>query len=411
MEKVDFSVIADSLEKSRNEMVELESVLTSIKALAPENGGEGEMKKCLALEKILRKYGIKNLERYDAPDKRVPCGVRPNLLATIPGKQEKCVWIMSHLDVVPEGDLKLWHTDPWTVTEKDGKIFGRGVEDDQQGIVTSVFAAIALLKNKITPEYTIKLLFVADEEVGSKYGISYLLSKFNLFKKDDLIIVPDGGDPKGETIEVAEKNILWLKFRTLGKQTHASRPDDGINAFLANCELALKLNLLETYFDDRTKMFDPDRSTFQPTKKEANVPNINTIPGEDIFYLDCRILPNYPLKEVRRQIMHCVQEIEKKYKVKITVTDEQSTESPATPVDSPVVQLLSDAIKKVYSKKAKPIGIGGGTVAAELRSKGFNAAVWSKIDEKCHQPDEYAVVDNLVSDAKVLAYVYIGGNC
>ncbi len=410
MDKVDFSVITDFLDRSRNEMVELESLLTSIKALAPENGGEGEMKKCLALEKFLRKNGIKNLERYDAPDKRVPSGVRPNLVATIPGRQKKCVWVMSHLDVVPEGDLALWHSDPWEVTVKDGKVFGRGVEDDQQGIVTSVFAAIALIKNKIVPEYTIKLLFVADEEVGSKYGINYLVSKFSLFKKDDLIIVPDGGDPKGETIEVAEKNILWLKFHTIGKQTHASRPDDGVNAFLANCDLALKLNLLETYFDDRTKMFEPDRSTFQPTKKEANVPNINTIPGEDVFYLDCRILPNYPLKEVRRQILQCVREIEHKYKVKITVSDEQATESPATPVDCPVVQLLSEAIKKVYSKKARPIGIGGGTVAAELRSKGFNAAVWSKIDDKCHQPDEYAIIDNLVSDAKVLAYVYIGGN-
>ena len=42
MDKVNFSVITDFLDRSRNEMVELESLLTSIKALAPENGGEGD---------------------------------------------------------------------------------------------------------------------------------------------------------------------------------------------------------------------------------------------------------------------------------------------------------------------------------------------------------------------------------
>ena len=50
---------------------------------------------------------------------------------------------------------------------KNNKLYGRGTEDNQQGIVCSVMAALALKALKITPEYTIKLLFVADEEVGS----------------------------------------------------------------------------------------------------------------------------------------------------------------------------------------------------------------------------------------------------
>ena len=179
------------------------------------------------------------------------------------------------MDVVPPGELAKWETDPWKVVEKDGRVYGRGVEDNQQGLVGSVFAGLAFLANGITPAYTVKLLYVADEEVGSAYGIQYLLKAHNLFRKDDIIVIPDGGDDQGSTIEIAEKNLLWLRFQTKGKQTHGSRPDQGANAHLAACDLAVRLNGLEQFFGERNDLFEPNRSTFQPTKKEANVPNIN----------------------------------------------------------------------------------------------------------------------------------------
>ncbi|MBN2811027.1 MAG: M20 family metallo-hydrolase, partial [Spirochaetales bacterium] len=278
------------------EMVSLETQLTSVPALAPESGGDGELAKCEALALALREMGFSSFERYDAPDSRVPSGTRPNLVVTIPGKDpSRTLWFMTHLDVVPPGDLSKWNTDPWTVKEENGKIYGRGVEDNQQGLVSSIFAALAFLRTGIVPSHTVKLLFVADEEVGSAYGIQYLLREHNLFRPQDIIVIPDGGDEQGATIEVAEKNLLWLKFSTKGKQTHGSRPDQGANAHLAACDLALRLNALEQEFDRRDPLFEPDRSTFQPTKKEANVPNINTIPGDDVFCMDCRILPCYPL--------------------------------------------------------------------------------------------------------------------
>ena len=100
------------------------------------------------------------------------------------------------MDVVPPGDLKTWKTDPWKVVydEKSGKLFGRGVEDNQQGLVSAVYAALAFLKEKIVPEHTIKLLFMADEEFGSEFGVKYLLREHqNLFSKKDLILIPDSG--------------------------------------------------------------------------------------------------------------------------------------------------------------------------------------------------------------------------
>lgn len=400
-----FENVCEYIEKNKETLIELEKLLTKIPAISPESGGNGESEKCAALEQWLAAHGIDNLEHFDAPDSRVSSGVRPNLVATIAGKTSRKLWIMSHLDVVPVGEISLWNTEPFEVMQKDGKLFGRGVEDDQQGAVCSIMAVLALKALGIMPEYTVKLLFVADEEVGSNYGIHYIIKNYNLFDKDDLIITPDGGDPKGETIEVAEKNILWLKVQTHGKQTHGSTPDEGINAKLASCALALKINALEKELDKRDSLFAPDRSTLQPTKQEANVPNVNTIPGDDIMYFDCRILPVYSLDFVREKIKKCCDEIASQYGVTFTVSEEQASESPATPEDCEVVKVLEGAVRRVLNLEPRIVGIGGGTVAACLRSVGFNAVVWSKHDETMHQPNEYCIIQNLIDESNVLASV------
>lgn len=405
----EFETLSTYIDSQIPAMISLESLLTSIPAMSPESGGEGELAKCEALTLALRELGFSRFERYDCPDPRVPSKIRPNLVVTVPGKDDsRRVWLMAHLDVVPPGDLSKWETDPWRVVEKDGRLYGRGVEDNQQGLVSSVFAALSFIKTGITPPRTIKLLFVADEEMGSDYGIKYILAHYDLFRSSDSILIPDGGDARGETIEVAEKNLLWLTITTKGRQAHGSRPDQGANAHLAACDLALEINALETFFDRRDPLFEPDLSTFQPTRKETNVPNINTIPGLDVFCVDCRILPCYPLDVVRKELSRVARGIEAKYGVEITWTEEQAVESVATSASSPVVSCLVAAVETVYGVTAHPVGIGGGTVAAFLRNIGCDAVVWGRMDETAHQPNEYCRLENLSGDARVMAAFILG---
>lgn len=393
------------IKENRKEYIELEKILTSHKAMAPENGGEGELDKCEALQAFLISHGITKLERYDAPDARAKGGIRPNLVATIDGESDDySVWVMAHLDVVPAGDLFLWNTDPWTVLEKDGKLYGRGVEDNQQGLVSAFAAAWAYTNLGIKPKHTVKLLFAADEEVGSHYGIIWLLENTDIFKKEDLIIIPDGGDSKGETIEVAEKNILWIEFTTSGKQCHGSRPDEGKNACLAASHLAVELNReLKAAFNNKDALFTPDYSTFEPTMRKANVDGVNIIPGSDVMYMDCRILPCYSCDEVLVKVEEICKKIEINFGVKITYKLLQKAQSVATPKDAKVVQLLSQALKDTHGIESKIIGIGGGTVGAELRNHGYNCVVWGTLDECAHMPNEYCIIDNIIKDAETLA--------
>ncbi len=409
MQKNEFDSILSYIDKSKPTIVDLQTTITAKIAMAPESGGDGELEKVLVLEEWLKKHGITCLERFDAPDSRVSSGIRPNLVATIEGiSDEKSIWIMAHTDVVPEGEISEWENSPWKVVEKDGKLYGRGVEDNQQGLVSGVVASLAYLEQGIKPAFTIKLLFVADEEVGSVYGIQYLLKEHDLFRKQDIIIIPDAGDSKGEMLEVAEKTGFPLKLIVKGQQVHGSRPDLGSNACLAGSALAVSLNDLENYFNKTDDIFESNYSTFQPTKRESNVPNFNTIPGEDVFYMDCRILPCYELEEIRAEIAKRIKAIEKAYNVTITCEEEKTKKTPPTPVDSPVVIELTRALKELRGITARPIGIGGGTVGAFLRLKGFNAVVWATIDETAHMPNENSSIQHTIDDAKVFAFIFGG---
>jgi succinyl-diaminopimelate desuccinylase len=81
--------------------------------------------------------------------------------------------------------------------------------------------------------------------------------------------------------------------------------------------------------------------------------------------------------------------------------------APPTSPEAPVVLALKKAVKEVYHVEGKAMGIGGGTVAAQIRRKGYSAAVWARMDETMHGPDEYCLLDNIVGDAKVFAHLLL----
>ena len=316
---------------------------------------------------------------------------------------------MTHMDIVPPGELELWDEDPFKCYVKHDRVYGRGTEDNQQDLVSSIFAAKAFLDEGIKPRSSIGLAFVADEETASNFGLSFILrSNENPFRKTDLIVIPDSGNEDGTMIEVAEKSILWLRFKTTGKQCHASRPGLGKNAFQAASHLVVLLDNLHHIFSASDPFYDPQISTFQPTKKEPNIPNINTIPGDDVFYMDSRVLPQYCLSDVLREVRGIADKIEKQFDVSIEITAVQEAQAPPpTPPDAPVVKALKNAIRGAYAVEATPQGIGGGTIAAIFRENGYPAAVWSRMQHTAHQPNENCLISNMVGNAKVYAYLFL----
>jgi succinyl-diaminopimelate desuccinylase len=397
------------LDRQQNKVIEIQKSLVSIPALGPENGGSGEKDKADFLLHYLQESGLTAIREMPAADNRVESGIRPNIAAVLPGKDtEKTLWIISHLDVVPAGNFDLWTGDPFQLRVEGDLIYGRGTEDNHHGLVASLLAAFSFLENNVQPKCNIGLLFVADEESGNDYGLDFILKEHaDLFKPEDSFLVPDFGTSGSDLIDVAEKSVFWLKISVLGKQCHASTPEKGINSLLACSALILKLQNLYSEFAQTDEIFQPPYSSFEATKKEANVPNVNTIPGKDVFYLDSRVLPCYSLQDIQDSVRAYADQIERDYSVKVELEVIQEESAPGTDPNSKIVKDLSEAIEEVYTIKPTAGGIGGGTVAAYIRRKYYPAVVWSTLLGNAHQAEEHTSIRNIINDAKVMTLLAI----
>lgn len=403
-----FSKVRRWLDENVEEVITWQRQLVARMAVGPANGGPGEWAKADFLLDRLREITANEIVELPAPDMRAERGSRPNIALYVPGRLDlPTLWTVSHMDIVPAGDMNLWQTDPFTLHVQGDLLIGRGVEDNHQGMVSSLLVLQAMEALDIQPDRPYGLLIVADEETGSAFGLDHVLTNHaDIFRPDDLFLVPDFGSPDGAHIEIAEKSMLWLKFEITGKQCHASAPELGVNSLVACSALVLRLNELGKRFPAQNLLFLPPASTFVPSRKEENVPNVNTLPGKDVVYMDCRLLPEVAVETVLEAISHVARGVEAEYGVSITVSTVQKVIAPApTPPDSPVVAGLERSIRAVRGVEAKPVGIGGGTVAAFLRKRGYHAAVWSTLGHNAHQPNEASSLSATISDAKVIAHL------
>ena len=381
----------------RDELIDLFSEMLAIRSIAPESGGEGESKRADFLERTLKSWGFP-VKRYEYIDGR---SVQRSNLISVFGECPRTLWLIAHIDTVSEGEISLWKTDPFKPVLNGDRIYARGANDNGHGIMASIYAIKALKESGIKMKYNLGIALVADEEVGSKYGIQRLLSE-GIFGTEDMFIVPDSGTNDGSEIEIAEKGILWVKVTAIGKQAHASMPDTGRNAYRDLIQFLNETDtFLHTKFNKKDQLFNPSSSTFEMTKHEKNVDSINIIPGIEVSYMDFRILPEYSIDE----ILDDMNDIADKYRserseIKIEVFNRQNAAT-QTERDSEVVQILWDAVTKSRKINPKIVGIGGGTCAVFFRDKGMPTVVWSTQDPAIdHQPNEWASITNILKDAK-----------
>ena len=393
-------------------MVDTLAHLCTFPAISPHNGGTGEDAKLQELVKIVESFGLKGatlkVERVD--DKVSPTGSRPSLFLEYPGRRKQRLCILSHIDVVPEGDRSAWTLDPFAPEVRGERLYGRGVSDNGTSLVSSLYALKALLDAGAEPEYTVLLAFVADEEMGSHYGLEPLLERGDIFRSDDLVVVPDSGNDAGDFVEIAEKAMLKLAFTVTGKQVHASLPHEGLNACRVANMLAYEVDeALHKNFTQKDSTFDPPFSTFEPTRRAANVPAVNIIPGRERFEFDCRVLPGEPVDDILAVVKKVCADVEARTGAKVELEVDRADSAPVTSPDAEVCRLLVKCVREALGVEVKTGGIGGGTFAAFFRRKGIPAVVWSQESGGvAHQPDEYTDIDYLVNNAKVFALMMAG---
>lgn len=221
-------------------------------------------------------------------------GTKANLFATIGPDDRGGVVLSGHTDVVPvEGQA--WSVEPFRLTEREGRLYGRGTAD-MKGFIASVLAAVpALLAQPL--KLPVHLAFSYDEEVGCLGVRSMLAALAQRPHKPRLCLI---GEPTELKPVLGHKGKLAMRCQVHGAACHSAYAPYGVNAIEYAARLIGKLGEIgddlarPEYHDER---FDPPFSTVQ-TGVIKGGRALNIVPAECEFDFEVRALPGFEAQVV-----------------------------------------------------------------------------------------------------------------
>jgi acetylornithine deacetylase/succinyl-diaminopimelate desuccinylase-like protein len=159
---------------------------------------------------------------------------RPNLIARLKGHGKAApLMLYGHVDVVPTAKQP-WTYPPFEAKIADGFIWGRGALDMKGGIAMMLAAVLRAKAERLTPSGDIVLVILCDEEAGSEYGAKYLVENHSgQFAEIRYAIGEFGGytahvgTKKFYPVQIAEKQVCWIKATIRGPGGHGARPVRG----------------------------------------------------------------------------------------------------------------------------------------------------------------------------------------
>jgi acetylornithine deacetylase len=233
------------------------------------------------VEDYFKSHGIGSL-RVSSPD-----GSKADLFATIGGSGNGGIGLSGHSDCVPvEGQH--WASGPFTLTARDGKLYGRG-SCDMKGFLACVLAAVPLFKTRTLKE-PVHLIISYDEEVGCT-GVRPLIARLGKdLPRPRAIIV---GEPTSMTVIDAHKRIDSYRTVVHGREAHSSLPALGVNAISAAAALVCELDRIGGAIPKKENdpHFEPPYSTISVgTIKGGTAGNI--VPKNCEFQWQVRSLPS-----------------------------------------------------------------------------------------------------------------------
>ena len=230
---------------------------------------------------------------------RVPSadGAKAGLFATIGPKGHGGIGLSGHSDCVPvEGQR--WTSDPFTLTERDGKLYGRG-SCDMKGFIACALAAVPSFKARSLKE-PIHIIVSYDEEVGCT-GVRPLIARLGRdLPRPRAVIV---GEPTSLAVIDAHKRIDAYRTRVMGREAHSSMPDLGVNAISAAAALIGELERIGADIAARQhdKRFEPPYSTVSVGTIEGGTAH-NIVPKSCAFQWHVRSLPSVEPSEAPRDL-------------------------------------------------------------------------------------------------------------
>jgi acetylornithine deacetylase len=234
------------------------------------------------VEDYLRQHGVEST-LVPTPD-----GQKASLFATIGPTGVGGVALSGHTDVVPvEGQA--WSSDPFTLVERGGRLYGRGA-CDMKGYLACVLAMVPELRarNLATP---VHIAFSYDEEVGCT-GVRPMVAELGAsLPLPRMVLV---GEPTGMAVVDSHKGPMRWTVHLTGKAAHSSMPHLGVNAVSYAGRLLGELARIEAELEEssRDERFDPPYTTLQITQFAGGTAS-NIVPAACWFGWEIRRLPGF----------------------------------------------------------------------------------------------------------------------
>lgn len=223
-------------------------------------------------------------------------GIHTNLYATIGPDGVSGVALSGHMDVVPVVGQD-WETDPFTMIERDGKLYGRGTTD-MKGYLACVLAAVPDFKRRKL-SVPIHIAFSYDEEVGCT-GVRPMIDELGkTLPKPRMVFV---GEPTSMRVVDAHKGGARWRVDIKGRAVHSSVAPLGVNTITYAAKIIGELHRMEEELKAKPNArFDPPHGTLTITRLEAGTAS-NIVPAECWFLWEIRALPGQDVSGYERRL-------------------------------------------------------------------------------------------------------------
>ena len=314
-------------------------------------------------------------------------GSKANLFATVGPEVAGGVVLSGHTDVVPV-DGQPWDTEPFTVIDKDGRLYGRGTAD-----MKSFYAiALALVPDMLARGLARPIHFALsyDEEIGCLGAPSMIARIAAELPAPRAVIV---GEPTDMRIVTAHKSITGVTTRVIGHEAHSSQPHRGVSAVMTAARLI-------TYLDDMARELaegPPSDTPFETPYSTIHVGTVrggtatNIISRECVFDWDMRCVPeDDPQTYLDRFDRYCREEILPSMHAVAPETGIESTVTSSVPGLRAEDNGEAEALVRALTGDNARGAVAYAAEAGQFQQAGFSTVLCGpgSIDQ-AHQPNEY----------------------
>jgi acetylornithine deacetylase len=333
------------------------------------------------------------LDLHGARHRRVPNedGTKTNLLATIGPDVEGGVVLSGHTDVVPI-DGQPWTSEPFQLTERDGRLYGRGT-CDMKGFLALSLAAVPHLKDAARP---VHLAFSYDEEIGC-LGAPSMIEVIRRELPAPLLVVV--GEPTEMEAVNGHKGIATFKVTVTGRESHSSQTQQGVSAVMAAARLMAFLTDLSESLEakaDPASPFTPKGATLTIGMVSGGTAH-NIIARHCEFVFDLRTPPGLKTDDVLAPFLAEAVRMDAALKARApeagVVVEKRTDVPPFAPEADGVAEAFA---RRLAGDNGPARVVAFAAEAGQFQQAGFSTVICGPGSiAQAHQPDEFVEISQM----------------